>query len=189
MSDKLKETQNPEAVSEQDATIASSGFLSRRGLLAEFEFQTLQPTNTSGATSIPLTTTPTTIACLTGDDALNILDVCSRVWLTATVGWQAINNADGEEKVDILFKIFRDAPVTGSLIFSCRQSADADEDDLATTTFTHVDLPLLPIDPCDKHCHKKVSYFLTAELPLAGSQANVIGPITFTGAQILPNPK
>lgn len=188
MSDEVKETQNPETVNEEDNTVSSSGFLSRRGLLAEFEFQTLQPSNTSGAANIPLTTAPTTIASLTDDDALNILDVCSRVWLTGTVGWQAIDNSDTEGKVDVLFRIFRDAPVTGPLIFSCRQSADADEDDFETTAFTHVDLPLLPLNPCDHNCHKKVSYFLTAELPLAGSQANVIGPITFTGAQILPNP-
>lgn len=186
MSDELKETENPETASEENSDVISSSFFKRRGLLAEFEFVTLQPSNTSGATSIPLTTTPTTIASLTGDDALNIFVVCSRVWLTATVGWQAITNVGN--KVDVLFKIFRDAPVTGPLIFSCRQSANAAEENFETTTFTHVDLPLIPLNPCDDFHHpEKVSYFLTAELPLAGSQANVIGPITFTGAQILPN--
>ncbi|GAB6158242.1 hypothetical protein JCM39194_14420 [Desulfotomaculum varum] len=186
MTDDLKETQSPDGVSEQDATITSSGFLGRRGLLAQFTFNTLQPSNTSGATSIPLTSTPTTIAALTGHDALNILDVCNRVCLTATVGWQAAGNTTRQGRVDVLFKIYREAPVSGPLIFSCRQTAAAG--DYETTTFTHVDLPLLPLDPCDKHCHQKVSYFLTAELPLTGTQADVIGPITFTGAQILPNP-
>ncbi|ABO51424.1 hypothetical protein Dred_2920 [Desulforamulus reducens MI-1] len=178
-------------------TVSSTSFIKRRGLLKEFEAFTLEPSNTSGAISLPLNTTPTTIASLTGENVLCIDDECDRVCLTCTVGWEAISNANGEgrqaDKVDVLFKIFRGNPMAGEMIFSCRQSANATEENFQTTTFTHVDLPFAKKvhNPCEDdlcHCAPTVPYFVTAELPVGG-QANVIGPITFTGSQIAQNPR
>ncbi|MEG6521905.1 hypothetical protein [Desulfotomaculum sp. 1211_IL3151] len=181
-----------------DVVSSNSLFNKRRGLLTEFEAFTLEPSNTCGATSIPLTSTPTTIASLTDENELSIEDDCDRVWLTCTVGWEAIANApDGARQgnnVDVLFKIFREnRKHHRDLIFSCCQSANATEDNLQTTTFTHVDLPFAHKvhNPCeDDHCHKvpSVNYFVTAQL-LNGGQANVIGPITCTGSQIAQNPR
>lgn len=186
------------AESTDDVVSSNSLFNKRRGLLTEFEAFTLEPRNTCGATSIPLNTTPTTVASLADENELRIEDECDRVWLTCTVGWEAIANAPAGarqgNKVDVLFKIFRgDRKQHREPIFSCCQSANAAEENLQTTTFTHVDLPFAHKvhNPCeDDHCHEvpKVTYFVTAEL-LHGGQANVIGPITFTGAQIAPNPR
>jgi len=81
-----------------------------------------------------------------------------------------------------LFKIFRNAPITGPLIFSTIESSEAGFDNLNTTSFTHVDLT-----PITSPGQQLVPYFLTAELTLPGSAANVIGPITFTGAEIERN--
>lgn len=83
----------------------------------------------------------------------------------------------------MLFRIYRNAPVTGPLVLSTLASAQAaPDDDFATTSFTHVDLT-----PITTAGQQLVPYFLTAELTLPGSAANVIGPITFTGAEIERN--
>lgn len=180
-----------------DVVSSNSLFNKRRGLLTEFETFTLEPSNTCGAASIPLNDNTTTIASLTDENQLSIEDDCDRVWLTCTVGWKAIANApDGVRQgnsVDVLFKIFRgNRKHHRDLIFSCCQSANAEEENLQTTTFTHVDLPFAHKvhNPCEDDCQgaPKVTYFVTAEL-INGGQANVIGPITFTGAQIAQNPR
>ncbi|GAB6179558.1 hypothetical protein JCM14036_08770 [Desulfotomaculum defluvii] len=183
-----------------DEVVSSSSLFNNRrpGLLTEFEAFTLGP-NTCGATSIPLNAEPTIIASLTDEDVLRIEDECDRVFLTCTVGWEAIANANDDlrqnNKVDVLFKIFRGDNNHRKLIFSCCQSANAEEENLQTTTFTHVDLPLDKNghkNPCedDHHCHDDsiVPYFVTAQI-IDGGQANVIGPITFTGSQIAQNPR
>jgi len=176
----VTEAETGEAV-ENGGNVEASGFTRRRGLLTEFHVFELQP-NLSGAASIPLTSTPKVIASLDGPRAFHIDDPKDRIWLTGTVGWQAITNGTGG-KVDVLFKIFRNSP--DQLIFSTRDSAEADEDNFRTTSFTHVDLT--PPGGCDDPPGQTVSYFLTAELPLEGSAATVIGPTTFTGAEIACN--
>lgn len=192
MSEKEKDTA---VTQETSGELSSSSLINRRrGLLEEFEFDALNP-NTSGSTSIPLSTSPVVIASLTDEDVLTICDECNRVWLTCTVGWEAIANVPDTNKVDVLFKILRGTRhhhQGSTLIFSCRQSANAAEENFQTTTFTHVDLPLakVVVNPCedDGICHSTptVPYIVTAELPLGG-QAKVIGPITFTGAEIEQN--
>lgn len=183
-------------MSEKDkADISSSSLINRRrGLLDEFEFDTLRP-NTCSSTVIPLATSPVVVASLTDEDVLSIDDQCNRVWLTCTVGWEAIANAPGTNKVDVIFRILRGTRhhhQGGNEVFCCRQSANAAEENFQTTTFTHVDLPLvdLVVNPCedDGNCHTTptVPYIVTAELPLGG-QANIIGPITFCGAEIVQN--
>lgn len=185
-----------EVTPEASPDISSSSLLNRRrGLLKEFEFSTLTP-NTCGSTAIPLSTTPVVVASLTDEDVLSIDDECDRVYLNCTVGWQATANAQDTNKVDVLFRILRGTrhhPHGRTEIFCCRQSANAAEENFQTTAFATVDLPLanVVVNPCqdDGNCYSepKVPYFLTAELPLGG-QANVIGPITFTGSQIAQNP-
>lgn len=157
------------------------------GILSQFLFTTLNP-NTSGATSISIPVvppgTPVVIATLRN---IRIDDRTDRVWLTGVVGWQGLTNGTGTGKVDAIFSIFRNAPNTtnGQLIFSTRQSTEQfDESEFETASIDHVDnTPLTLLG------QRTVSYFLTAQLPLPGSAANVIGPITFTAAEIERNPK
>jgi hypothetical protein len=170
----------------QGEQTSAEGILHReRGLLTEFQFDELSPSNTSGATLIPLTTvnTPVTIAQLSGLKALHIDEITDRVWLTGTVGWQGITNGTGSNKATVLFKIFRDAPVTGPLIYSLQDSAEVGFDNFRSSTVNHVDLPIVSCPPLKND----VPYFLTAEITQAGSQINIIGPITFTGAEIERN--
>lgn len=176
MSDVDKEKQDSNAADQ----VQSSSLLFERGLLSEFNASVLQPSNTSGATVIPIPITPTTttLASLTGATAMHVDDLTDRIWLSATVGWTAVTLAT-VGRVDVLFKIWRNA-VGGTPIFSTLDSTDALTSQ--TTSFAHVDLT-----PIATKGQQTVSYFLTAELLLAGSAANVIGPITFTAAEIEPN--
>lgn len=126
------------------------------------------PTNTSGSVSIPLSASPTTLATITIHSDRN--DV---VFLTGTVGWRAVTNGTGLNKVNVLFQIRRNA-VGGSLIFSADDSAEASGDNKRVTSFNHV----------DTSTKSRTTYFLTAQLTDAGSAATVIGPITFTATEI-----
>ncbi|VBB06740.1 Hypothetical protein LUCI_1976 [Lucifera butyrica] len=128
------------------------------------------PNNVSGSVAIPLTLspTPTTLASLTLRS-----DCRNTVLLSATVGWLAVTNGTGLARVDVLFRIWRGAPVTGALIFSADDSASSTADNSRVSSFSHVDTLLT----------RPFSYFLTAELPDAGSAATVIGPVTFTAIE------
>ena len=126
------------------------------------------PTNTSGSVSIPLSTSPTTLATITIHGDRN--DV---VFLTGTVGWRAVTNGTGLNKVNVLFQIRRNA-AGGSLIFSADDSAEANGDNNRVTSFNHV----------DTNIKSQTTYFLTAQLIDVGSAATVIGPITFTATEI-----
>lgn len=197
MSDEVKEQNEIVESTDSNDNVKASGFIRERGLLTEFHVFQLHP-NLSDSTTIPLTDSPKVIASLTGDRALRIDDKDDRVWLTGTVGWQAKRNDKHDDKRDdkhndnhndnvvVLFKIFRGSPdAGGELIFSTRDSAEEEENNFVTTSFIHVDT--CPFD-CDCDCPRAVSYFLTAELTHKWSAANVIGPITFTGAEIECNP-
>ncbi|SMD02564.1 hypothetical protein [Sporomusa malonica] len=140
----------------------------------QFRFYVL-PNNTTGSVSIPLTLspTPTTLASLS---LRSDSDCNSTVLLTATVGWLAVTDGTGLEKVNVLFKIWRGTPVAGTLIFSADDSGESGADNRKVTSFAHVDNR--------SRSSKSPTYFLTAELPDAGSAATVIGPITFTATEL-----
>ncbi|OAT85818.1 hypothetical protein [Desulfotomaculum copahuensis] len=163
---------------------ASSWGLFEGGLLSEFNASVLQPSNTSGAITppLPLSTAPTVIAALIGPASMSIDDLADRVWLTGTVGWLAVTLGTGATSTDVVFRIYRNAPITGPQVFSTRSSATPTVP-YVTTSFDHVDQNIITTPG-----QQLVPYFLTAELPLAGSAANIIGPITFTGAEIEGNP-
>ncbi len=153
-----------------------------RGVLTEFTASVLQPNNFSEAIALPLSGTPMVLAALTGAQALG-LDAGDRVWLTGTVGWRAVANGTGVTRADVMFRIFRNAPVTGLQVFSIRESAESGFDNFEATSFDHID-----INPAADG-NMLVSYFLTAELPLAGSAATVIGPVTFMASELKPGLK
>ena len=126
------------------------------------QFYTL-PLNTSGAAEIPIFNTPTPLASLTivagsGNDIATV---------RANIGWQARN-----EPTQVLYKIWRGAPVTGQLVCSVQDSAESSFDNVATTDFSDVVSSLISGQP--------VTFILTAETVGTGTQANVIGPLTFT---------
>lgn len=138
-----------------------------------FSFSVL-PSNTSGSVAIPLTLspTPTTLATLTMRSGC---DCNCAVALNATVGWLAVANGTGLERVDVLFKIWRGVPLT-NLVFSALDSAESGFDSRKLTSFNHVDTRF--------GSSRFYTYYLTAELPNIGSAATVIGPITFTATEI-----
>ena len=145
--------------------------MSHEASIENFRFSVL-PNNVSGSVSIPLTSTPTILASLTlRSDCDSDFTV-----LAATVGWLAVTDGTGLDKVNVLFKIWRGAPLTGCLIFSADDSGESGFDSRKVTSFTHVDTGL--------RSFKGPTYFLTAELPDAGSAATVIGPITFIATEI-----
>jgi hypothetical protein len=162
--------------------VIQSGCDNGRGILTEFTASMLQPNNFSGAIFLPLSATPMVLAALTGAQALS-LNAGDRVWLTGTIGWQALADGIGTSRVDVIFRIFRNTPVNGPQILSIRESAESSFDTFKAVSFHHVD-----INPVFEDS-QLVSYFLTAELPLAGSKATVIGPISFTAAELKPNPQ
>ena len=101
-------------------------------VLTEFQASVLQPNNFSNAISLPLSGTPVVLAALTGAQALGP-DAGDRVWLTGTIGWQAITNGTGTSKIDVIFRIFRHTPVTGPQVFSTTESAEAAYANFKTT--------------------------------------------------------
>jgi len=143
--------------------------------IENFRFFVL-PDNTSGSVSKPIARSPalTTLARLCLDSGRNF----DAVLLTATVGWQAVTDATGQEKVDVLFKIWRGAPGTGALIFSVVDSGESGFDSNKVPSFTHVDTS------CDCRPLTQLRDPLTAELPDAGSAATVVGPITFVATEL-----
>jgi hypothetical protein len=174
-----EDVKNEEARQEAPAGLLGD---KERPILTEFSASVLQSNNFSGVIALPLAGTPMVLAALTGAQALS-LDAGDRVWLNGSVGWVAVTNGTGVSKVDLIFRIFRNTPVAGPQIFSTRESAEAGFDNFKTSSFVHVD-----INPA---CNGAtlVSYFLTAELPLAGSAATAIGPVTLVAAELEPNPR
>lgn len=122
------------------------------------------PTNVSGAVNIVLSATPVTLAAITigadCDDAVS---------LAATIGLQETSAVAAENGV--LFKIWRDS----TLLFSAYRSLFGSPNK-TIVSFTHVD--------SDPVVERHYNYYVTAELPTAGTAATVIGPITFTAMEI-----
>lgn len=131
------------------------------------------PSNTSGAVSKPLLPSRRVISSLNGPRTMTIDGVSSRVHLEAVVGWIATSGFPVVE-----FSILRNDPNTGKVIFTTRDNGEANFDNLKTTSFGHVDLPKVT---------GTVLYYLEARV-VSGGTATVIGPVTFSGTEILPNP-
>ncbi len=75
-------------------------------------------------------------------------------------------------KVDMLFKIWRGAPITGTLIASADDSADAEGG--AVTSFSHVDSGFTS--------SQAITYVITAEVPDSDRTASIVGALTTTGS-------
>lgn len=120
------------------------------------------PNNTAGSVLIPITNSPQPIAFLTVPIAANEV-----VSLRATVGWVGTSGI-----ANAIFKIWRGAPVTGTLINSSEESSESGIDRFKVTNLSHVDSGVTG----------NITYTLTAELAEPGRSANIIGPLTFTAA-------
>lgn len=139
-----------------------TGATGSNGNIQQFEVSENNP-NTSGSSSIPLSATVTTLKTIT----ITGIPASSRVWLTGIVGWQNVANSHPA----VQFQILRGATV----IFDINDQRFGDNG-LGATSLNHVDLT-----PGTGN----VSYSLTALITNGGS-ANVIGPITLTGALLQP---
>ncbi len=131
------------------------------------------PNNVTGGAAIPILGTPTPLASLTANAGVNLA-----ISLRATVGWMAQNV--GRNTTRVIFKIWRGAPVTGTLVVSVEDSGESVFDRDKVTTFSGVDSGFTG--------SQTVTYVLTAELPDALTAAQVIGGLTFTSSeQVIPN--
>ena len=119
--------------------------------------------NTAGSVLIPITNTPQPIAFVTTSLAAN--QVLS---LRATIGWAGTSGGIA----NAVFKIWRGAPITGTLINSSEESSETSVDRFKVTNLAHVDSGFTG----------NATYTLTAELLDTGRSANIIGPLTFTAA-------
>lgn len=141
-------------------------------LLNEFN-SAAPPSNTSGAANKPLLPTRRVISSLNGPRTMTIDSTSNKVQLEVVVGWEATFGVPIVE-----FSILRDDPNTGTVIFTTLERGDFILNQFITTSFEHVDLPGETGD---------VLYYLEARV-VAGGTATVIGPVTFSGTEISPNP-
>jgi len=132
-----------------------------------FEFYELPNNNVNGA-SIPISNAPIPLASLT-------LDVTpgGMIALRSNVGWQTILGG----RTNVLFKLWRGAPITGTLICSAVEGAESSFDRDRVTSFLHVDSGFTT--------SQRITYTLTVETPDAGKTVDVIGPVTFI-ARLIP---
>ena len=124
------------------------------------------PNNTADSVLIPISTTPQPIALLNLPVAAD-----TQIVLRGTVGWRSTGPAT--PKTDVVFKLWRGAPLTGQLIFSVDDSIDVDRNKV--TEFAQVDSGFTT--------SQSVTYVLTAELVDPARAANVIGALTLTSFQ------
>lgn len=144
-------------------TASIVGALTTTGSTQELSsFYTL-PNNTSGSVNIPITTSVTTLAAITVQTSPDL-----ELSLRAAVGWQLPPG----QITPILFKIWRGAPNTGNLIYSAVDTGEGNFDFRKVTALAHIDRGFTTSGP--------VTYTLTAELTRPGTEASVIGPLTFT---------
>lgn len=130
--------------------------------MADFNYYEL-PNNTSGSVTIPVSATPVPIAFIT--TTLNSNEAMS---LRAVIGWFGLSGIS-----NVVYKIWRGAPVTGTLINSSLESSESGLDRNKVTNLSHV----------DTGSFGPVTYVLTAELVDAVRPANIAGPITFTASK------
>jgi len=121
------------------------------------------PNNTSGSVNIPITASATPLAAITVQTFSGL-----ELSLRAAVGWQLPPG----RITPILFKIWHGAPNTGNLIYSTLDTGEGNFDFRKVTALAHVDRGFTTSGP--------VTYTLTAELTNPGTEASVIGPLTFT---------
>ena len=123
------------------------------------------PNNTFGGANIPVAQAPVPVAFI------NVHVVPGQnVILRPTACWIATNEIF--PKVDVLFKLWRGAPITGTLIASADDSGDVERG--AVTTFSHVDTGFTS--------EQTVTYVLTVEAPDPGRTANIVGALIITGS-------
>jgi len=120
------------------------------------------PHNTSGNVNIPITASMTPLAAVTVQASPDL-----NLALRAAVGWQLPSG----RITPILFKIWRGAPNTGNLIYSTLDTGEGNFDFRKVTALAHADRGFTTSGP--------VTYTLTAELTNPGTEASVIGPLTF----------
>ena len=123
------------------------------------------PNNVYGAASIPVTQTPVPVGFI----VINV-QPGQNVILRHSACW--IGTSGILPKVDMVFKIWRGAPVTGTLIASADDSADVETG--AVTSFSHVDSGFTSA--------QTVTYVITAEAPDPGYTASIVGALTTTGS-------
>lgn len=158
------EVQNPNTGA---AIVGPLSFTATRGTLASGDLSFYElPDNTAGSVSIPVTESPQPIASLTVTIAPE-----QTVLFRAVIGWRAVGTP-ATPKTDVIFKLWRGAPVTGSLIFSADDSADVERNVL--TALIHVDSGFT--------ASQQVTYTLTAEAPDPGKPAAIIGPVALSAA-------
>ncbi len=131
------------------------------------------PDNNAYGASIPISSMETPFAIISTN-----VDAGNQVSLRVTVGWEAVKygeDADGKiiNRTDILFSLWRGAPISGTLICSAMDSGEPDVDNNKTITFSQYE--------DDFTESQLVTYTLTARSPLYKSQANIIGGLTVVG--------
>ncbi|MED1790990.1 collagen-like protein, partial [Brevibacillus laterosporus] len=138
-------------------TTGTTGATGATGGFINFQISENTP-NTSGSSSIALSSLPDTLKTIT----ITGSTVSSRVWLTGHIGWQS-----GTGTPSVEFQILRGTTV----IFSTLDQKSG-SNTFGTTSINHVDLT---------PGTGAVTYSLTA-LIVGGGTATVIGGITLTGA-------
>jgi hypothetical protein len=129
------------------------------------------PNNVVNGAAIPLSQVVVPLAALTIET-----QTFSRILLRGSFGWVALSNKQGVNEVSVLFKIWRGAPNTGTLIYSIRDSSESWADRNKMTSFAHVDSGFSE--------SKNITYTFTAELPSGGS-ANVIGSMLLSASDVV----
>lgn len=121
------------------------------------------PNNVFGAASIPVAQTPVPVAFIVKqvEAGQNVILRFSACWTTPSTS-----------RTDMLFKIWRGAPITGTLIASASDSVDVESG--AVTSFSHVDSGFTSA--------QTVTYVITVEIPDPGRTASIVGALTTTGS-------
>jgi len=126
------------------------------------------PNNVVGGALIPIMNNATPLGSVTIRTQAGI-----PVILRGTIGWTAVRNATGSSRADILYRLWRGAPVTGTELYSTQDSAEAGRDRNKVTSVSQADTEF--------GGSQDVTYTLTAELVNDGA-ANVVGSLTFYAA-------
>lgn len=138
---------------------------------AHEEFSFYQPPeNTAGSMRIPVATSAQPVAFVSVKVKKDSL-----VALRAAIGWKAPEKDAGENRIVVVFEIWRETPLTSTLICSITDSSTAGTVNYKATSFEHVDTGV-PDSSSDL-----VTYTLAArQLNQTGIPAEIIGCLTFT---------
>lgn len=116
------------------------------------------PNNTFGGANIPVAQSPVPVAFINVN--VNVVPG-QNVILRPTVCWIATSLI--VPKVDVIFKLWRGAPITGTLVASADDSADTERG--GVTSFSHVDTGFTSA--------QSITYVLTVEAPEPGYTATL----------------